>query len=173
MYTIYHFVLSCSRFVSLERKKCQGSCQHTSCSSCVLLKAPSCPQTCISSNSSCLLHFGKCVHNHLLASHNHPVCQQNIQVRTLEVHPGLARPVAPHHSLSYSRPFTVCFILFQIKAKIPKINHENAFSLYIHKKKFLNTVYFLLYRAALKGTWCVWSQTAQMHQSEFLSNELM
>lgn len=67
------------RFVSLEKTACQGSCQHTSCSSCLLLKPPSCPQTCAPSDSSCLQHFGKCVHNHLTATHN-PVCHNNLQV---------------------------------------------------------------------------------------------
>lgn len=74
------------RFVSLEKKACQGSCQHTSCSSCLLLKPPSCSQTCASSDSACLHRFGKCVHNHLSAPQS-PVCNQNLQVRrTFEKH---------------------------------------------------------------------------------------
>uniref|UniRef100_A0A3B3ZUN8 IGFBP N-terminal domain-containing protein n=1 Tax=Periophthalmus magnuspinnatus TaxID=409849 RepID=A0A3B3ZUN8_9GOBI len=64
---------------SLERRPCQGSCQHTSCSACVLLVPPYCPQTCPSSDASCLQHFGKCVHSHLLTSLNQPVCHHNIQ----------------------------------------------------------------------------------------------
>ncbi|GLD58862.1 insulin-like growth factor-binding protein 4 [Lates japonicus] len=67
-----------ARFVSLEKKACQGSCQHTSCSSCLLLKPPSCPQACASSDSSCLHRFGRCVHNHLTAAHS-PVCHNNLQ----------------------------------------------------------------------------------------------
>ncbi|XP_060891628.1 IGFBP domain-containing protein [Labrus mixtus] len=67
-----------ARFVSLENKDCQGSCQHTSCSSCLLLKAPPCPQTCSPSDSSCLRHFGRCVHQHLTANHS-PVCHSNLQ----------------------------------------------------------------------------------------------
>ncbi|KAL7401855.1 hypothetical protein ABVT39_005431 [Epinephelus coioides] len=67
-----------ARFVSLEKTECQGSCQHTSCSSCLLLKPPSCPQTCSPSDHSCLHHFGKCVHNHLIATHN-AVCHNNLQ----------------------------------------------------------------------------------------------
>ncbi|XP_059190322.1 IGFBP domain-containing protein [Centropristis striata] len=66
-----------ARFVSLEKPACQGSCQHTSCSSCLLLKPPSCPQTCTPSDSSCLQHFGKCVHNHLTAHSS--VCHNNLQ----------------------------------------------------------------------------------------------
>ncbi|XP_042267659.1 IGFBP domain-containing protein [Thunnus maccoyii] len=67
-----------ARFVSLEKKTCQGSCQHTSCSSCLLLRPPSCPQTCASSDSACLRRFGKCVHNHLSAPPS-PVCNQNLK----------------------------------------------------------------------------------------------
>uniref|UniRef100_UPI0037E97BC1 cysteine-rich motor neuron 1 protein n=1 Tax=Semicossyphus pulcher TaxID=241346 RepID=UPI0037E97BC1 len=67
-----------ARLVSLEKTECQGSCQHTSCSSCLLLMPPSCPQTCSPSDSSCLQRFGKCVHNHLTATHN-PVCHNNLQ----------------------------------------------------------------------------------------------
>ncbi|XP_039988199.1 IGFBP domain-containing protein [Xiphias gladius] len=67
-----------ARFVSLERKACQGSCQHTSCSSCLLLRPPSCPQTCAPSDPSCLHRFGKCVHNHLTVNHG-PVCHNNLQ----------------------------------------------------------------------------------------------
>ncbi|XP_030282290.1 cysteine-rich motor neuron 1 protein [Sparus aurata] len=67
-----------ARFVSLEKTTCQGSCQHTSCSSCLLLKPPSCPQTCNHSDASCLHRFGKCVHNHLTATHSH-MCHNNLQ----------------------------------------------------------------------------------------------
>ncbi|XP_029010527.1 IGFBP domain-containing protein [Betta splendens] len=63
-----------ARYASLEKAACQGSCQHTSCSSCLLLKVPSCPQTCTPSDSTCLQRFGKCVHRHLTATHS-PVCQ--------------------------------------------------------------------------------------------------
>ncbi|KAM9854798.1 uncharacterized protein ACBR49_003335 [Aulostomus maculatus] len=66
------------RFVSLDKRACQGSCQHTSCSSCLLLRPPACPQTCNPSDQSCLQRFGKCVHSRLLATHN-PVCNQNLQ----------------------------------------------------------------------------------------------
>ncbi|KAK1887608.1 Venom protein 302 [Dissostichus eleginoides] len=67
-----------ARLVSLEKTACQGSCQHTSCSSCLLLKPPSCTQTCTPADSSCLRQFGKCVHNHLAATHN-TVCNNNLQ----------------------------------------------------------------------------------------------
>ncbi|XP_004567846.3 uncharacterized protein LOC101479022 [Maylandia zebra] len=67
-----------ARSTSLQNKECQGSCQHTSCSSCLLLKRPSCSQTCAPSDSTCLQHFGKCVHNHLTAPHS-PICHNNLQ----------------------------------------------------------------------------------------------
>ncbi|KAL6106564.1 uncharacterized protein ACO6RY_10411 [Pungitius sinensis] len=69
-----------ARSVSLEKRACQGSCQHTSCSSCLLLKPPPCPpQSCTASSPSlCLQRFGKCVQNHLRATHN-PVCHNNLQ----------------------------------------------------------------------------------------------
>uniref|UniRef100_A0A3B4YYQ8 Si:ch73-330k17.3 n=1 Tax=Stegastes partitus TaxID=144197 RepID=A0A3B4YYQ8_9TELE len=70
----------CSASVSLEQKACQGSCQHTSCSSCLLLKPPSCPQTCSPSDSTCLHQFGKCVHNHLKTVPNH-VCNNSLQLQ--------------------------------------------------------------------------------------------
>ncbi|TWW76032.1 Venom protein 302 [Takifugu flavidus] len=50
-----HPLETCSaRSVSLEEAPCQGSCQHTSCSSCLLLNPPPCPQTCTRSDSACL-----------------------------------------------------------------------------------------------------------------------
>ncbi|XP_047451719.1 IGFBP domain-containing protein [Mugil cephalus] len=67
-----------ARFVSVEQKACQGSCRHTSCSSCLLVKRPQCAQTCASSDSACLHRFGKCVHNHLRADPN-PVCHNALQ----------------------------------------------------------------------------------------------
>ncbi|XP_074533110.1 insulin-like growth factor-binding protein 4 [Halichoeres trimaculatus] len=72
-----------ARFVSLGKAECQGSCQHTSCSSCLLLKPPSCPQTCLPSDSACIQRFGKCVHNHLTSNHN-PVCHNNLQSQSEE-----------------------------------------------------------------------------------------
>ncbi|MEQ2221040.1 hypothetical protein ILYODFUR_011665 [Ilyodon furcidens] len=65
-----------ARFASLEKKACQGSCQHTSCTSCLMLKRPSCPHSCAPSDPACLHRFGKCVHNHLKA---HPACSSDIQ----------------------------------------------------------------------------------------------
>ncbi|XP_070762787.1 cysteine-rich motor neuron 1 protein [Enoplosus armatus] len=85
-----------ARFVSLEKTACQGSCQHTSCSSCLLLTPPSCPQTCTPSDSSCLHHFGKCVHNHLTATHS-PVCHTNLQ-RNPEGHFLCLVPACPNTS---------------------------------------------------------------------------
>ncbi|XP_072241332.1 uncharacterized protein [Leuresthes tenuis] len=67
-----------ARSVSLEKNACQGSCQHTTCSSCLMLRSPSCPHTCTPSDSNCLQRFGKCVHNHLRAP-PHPVCHSDLQ----------------------------------------------------------------------------------------------
>ncbi|XP_013876967.1 cysteine-rich motor neuron 1 protein [Austrofundulus limnaeus] len=67
-----------ARLVSLEKKACQGSCQHTSCSSCLLLRRPSCHHTCASSDSTCLQHFGRCVQNHL-GERSLPVCSSDLQ----------------------------------------------------------------------------------------------
>ncbi|XP_075883470.1 cysteine-rich motor neuron 1 protein [Nelusetta ayraudi] len=71
-----------ARFVSLQKAGCQDSCQHTSCSSCLLLKSPSCPQTCSDSDSACQRHFGKCVRNSLAAAHSNPLCLNNLQADT-------------------------------------------------------------------------------------------
>ncbi|KAL0968682.1 hypothetical protein UPYG_G00270140 [Umbra pygmaea] len=73
-----------ARSVSLEQLECQGSCQHTSCSSCLILRPPSsstsCPQTCAPSDPTCLHRFGSCVHNHLTELHRHkPICHHNLQ----------------------------------------------------------------------------------------------
>lgn len=63
----------CCRTVSLEKQGCRGSCQHTSCSSCLFRRAPS-------SALTCLHRFGRCVHNHLAEHHHHhPVCHHNLQ----------------------------------------------------------------------------------------------
>ncbi|XP_037539635.1 IGFBP domain-containing protein [Nematolebias whitei] len=70
-----------ARSVSLEQKACRGSCQHTSCSSCLLLRRPSCHHTCGASDSTCLQHFGRCVHNHLREL-SLPVCSSDLQVGT-------------------------------------------------------------------------------------------
>ncbi|KAM4618219.1 uncharacterized protein ACJ7VT_007621 [Polymixia lowei] len=68
-----------ARSVSLEKQECHGPCLHTSCSSCLVLKPPSCPQICAPSDPSCLRRFGRCFHNHLSVAHN-PVCHQDLQV---------------------------------------------------------------------------------------------
>ncbi|XP_069564211.1 cysteine-rich motor neuron 1 protein [Brachyistius frenatus] len=83
-----------ARFVSVDKKTCQGSCQHTSCSSCLLLKRPPCPQTCTPSDSTCLRHFGKCVHNHLTAALS-PVYHNNFQNNS-EGHFVCLVPVCPN-----------------------------------------------------------------------------
>ncbi|XP_075996003.1 uncharacterized protein LOC142990146 [Genypterus blacodes] len=67
-----------ARSSSLEEQSCHGSCQHTSCSACLLLTPPSCPQSCAPTNTSCLHHFGRCVHNHLSAPRS-PVCHRSLQ----------------------------------------------------------------------------------------------
>uniref|UniRef100_A0A3Q2QIF0 Si:ch73-330k17.3 n=1 Tax=Fundulus heteroclitus TaxID=8078 RepID=A0A3Q2QIF0_FUNHE len=61
---------------SLDKKACQGPCQHTSCSSCLTLRRPSCPHSCAPSDPACLHRFGRCVHNHLRA---HPACSSDTQ----------------------------------------------------------------------------------------------
>ncbi|KAK6309348.1 hypothetical protein J4Q44_G00208110 [Coregonus suidteri] len=74
-----------ARSVSLEKQECHGTCQHTSCFSCLVLRPPSsasCPQTCAPSDPACLHRFGRCVHNHLAEPHrrhNLPVCHHNLQ----------------------------------------------------------------------------------------------
>ncbi|XP_036825091.1 uncharacterized protein LOC110520940 [Oncorhynchus mykiss] len=75
-----------ARSVSLEKQECHGTCQHTSCSSCLVLRPPSsasCPQTCAPSDPTCLHRFGRCVHNHLAEPHrhhhHHPICHHNLQ----------------------------------------------------------------------------------------------
>lgn len=70
--------VSC-RFASVEKKACQDSCQHTSCSSCLMLTPPSCPHACSPTDSTCLQHFGKCVHSHLRMRPH--VCHSDLQVK--------------------------------------------------------------------------------------------
>lgn len=89
-------VLPLRRSVSLPKSGCQDSCQHTSCSSCLLLKPPACPQTCSDSDSACQRHFGKCVRSSLAAGHSDPsdpLCLSNLQVGGRE-----AAASAPHSS---------------------------------------------------------------------------
>ncbi|XP_036391472.1 insulin-like growth factor-binding protein 4 [Megalops cyprinoides] len=66
-----------ARSVALERHECHGSCQHTSCSSCLVLRPPVCTQTCGQADAACMVRFGKCVQNHLSEA-SHPVCHQNL-----------------------------------------------------------------------------------------------
>ncbi|KAJ8002567.1 hypothetical protein DPEC_G00160250 [Dallia pectoralis] len=71
-----------ARRVSLEKQECQGLCQHTSCSSCLVLRPPSsisCPQTCMPSDPSCLHRFGRCIQNHLARPHQHHFCHHNLK----------------------------------------------------------------------------------------------
>uniref|UniRef100_A0A3B3HIC7 Si:ch73-330k17.3 n=1 Tax=Oryzias latipes TaxID=8090 RepID=A0A3B3HIC7_ORYLA len=67
----------CSAFASVEKKACQDSCQHTPCSSCLMLTPPSCPHACSPTDSTCLQHFGKCVHSHLRMRPH--VCHSDLQ----------------------------------------------------------------------------------------------
>uniref|UniRef100_A0A3P9KRP1 Si:ch73-330k17.3 n=1 Tax=Oryzias latipes TaxID=8090 RepID=A0A3P9KRP1_ORYLA len=67
----------CSAFASVEKKACQDSCQHTSCSSCLMLTPPSCPHACSPTDSTCLQHFGKCMHSHLRGRPH--VCHSDLQ----------------------------------------------------------------------------------------------
>ncbi|XP_061577590.1 IGFBP domain-containing protein [Cololabis saira] len=56
--------LCSARLVSVGSGACRGSCQHTSCSSCLLLRFPACTFTCGPAQSGCLQRFGRCVHQH-------------------------------------------------------------------------------------------------------------
>lgn len=73
------------RSVSVEKRDCGGFCQHTTCSSCLVLRRPACPQACAQTDHVCLHHFGRCVHSHLEA-HRQTVCHQNLQVNTIKPH---------------------------------------------------------------------------------------
>uniref|UniRef100_H3BA69 Si:ch73-330k17.3 n=1 Tax=Latimeria chalumnae TaxID=7897 RepID=H3BA69_LATCH len=50
-----------ARSFALEKEDCQGSCQHTSCSSCFVIKQPHCKQGCHPNDFHCIRHFGRCV----------------------------------------------------------------------------------------------------------------
>ncbi|KAM9753455.1 uncharacterized protein ACNS7B_006736 [Menidia menidia] len=90
-------VAICSaRWVSVENRACRGSCLHTSCSSCLTLRRPSCPHACGPSDSDCLQHFGRCVHSHLRAP-PHPVCHSALQ-RSSEGHFVCLLPACPDQS---------------------------------------------------------------------------
>ncbi|XP_036432014.1 IGFBP domain-containing protein [Colossoma macropomum] len=67
-----------ARSVSLEKRECGGFCQHTTCSSCLVLRRPPCPQACAHTDHVCLHRFGRCVHGHLEAQ-KPAVCHQNLQ----------------------------------------------------------------------------------------------
>ncbi|CAG5957855.1 unnamed protein product [Menidia menidia] len=92
-----HPVAICSaRSVSVENRACRGSCLHTSCSSCLTLRRPSCPHACGPSDSDCLQRFGRCVHSHLRAP-PHPVCHSALQ-RSSEGHFVCLLPACPDQS---------------------------------------------------------------------------
>ncbi|XP_017341040.1 IGFBP domain-containing protein [Ictalurus punctatus] len=67
-----------ARSVSVEKRECGGFCQHTTCSSCLVLRRPACSQACAHTDHVCLHRFGRCVHSHLEA-HRETVCHQNLQ----------------------------------------------------------------------------------------------
>ncbi|XP_041965922.1 IGFBP domain-containing protein [Alosa sapidissima] len=67
------------RHVSLGKQDCQGSCQHTSCSSCLVLQPPRCPQSCGTTDPACLQNYGRCVRRHLAHTHHPPTCHQTLQ----------------------------------------------------------------------------------------------
>ncbi|KAK0139032.1 Venom protein 302 [Merluccius polli] len=69
-----------ARSASLQKKDCHGACQHTSCSSCLILKTSPCPQECNPSDQSCLHRFGRCVHNHLSLPYS-GLLNQDLQVQ--------------------------------------------------------------------------------------------
>ncbi|XP_042571574.1 cysteine-rich motor neuron 1 protein-like isoform X2 [Cyprinus carpio] len=68
-----------ARSVSLEKRECGGHCQHTTCSSCLVLEPPSCPQSCSPTDHVCLHRFGRCVRGHLTQEKQPPICNQNLQ----------------------------------------------------------------------------------------------
>ncbi|XP_061078544.1 IGFBP domain-containing protein [Conger conger] len=63
--------------VALGKQDCHGSCQHTSCSSCLVLKPPACTEPCGPADSACLQRFGRCVHSHM-GETLHSTCHQNL-----------------------------------------------------------------------------------------------
>ncbi|XP_022527612.2 IGFBP domain-containing protein [Astyanax mexicanus] len=67
-----------ARSVAMEKRECGGFCQHTTCSSCLVLKRPACPQACSPTDHVCLHRFGRCVHGHL-EPQKATVCHQNLQ----------------------------------------------------------------------------------------------
>lgn len=71
------------RSVSMEKRECGGHCQHTTCSSCLLLKPPSCPQSCSPTDHVCLHRFGRCVRGHVAEEKHPPICHQNLKVSFL------------------------------------------------------------------------------------------
>ncbi|KAI2648233.1 Venom protein 302 [Labeo rohita] len=72
-----------ARSVSLERRDCGGHCQHTTCSSCLVVRPPACPQSCAPTDHVCLHRFGRCVRGHLTEQNQPPVCHQNLQVNLI------------------------------------------------------------------------------------------
>ncbi|KAL4660676.1 cysteine-rich motor neuron 1 protein-like [Arapaima gigas] len=74
---------TCSaKSVALEKQACRGSCQRTSCSSCLVLHPPRCPQVCADDEHTCLKQFGECVHNQLSRLHQPDICHQNLESNT-------------------------------------------------------------------------------------------
>lgn len=66
----------------MEKRECAGLCQHTTCSSCLVLRRPECPQACAHTDYVCLHRFGRCVHNQLKGQEP-AVCHQTLQVSEL------------------------------------------------------------------------------------------
>ncbi|KAI7789463.1 putative cysteine-rich motor neuron 1 protein-like [Triplophysa rosa] len=71
-----------ARSVSMKKRECGGHCQHTTCSSCLLLIPPSCPQSCSPTDHVCLHRFGRCVRGHLTEEKHPPICHQNLQSKS-------------------------------------------------------------------------------------------
>ncbi|XP_051976223.1 uncharacterized protein LOC127638649 isoform X1 [Xyrauchen texanus] len=69
-----------ARSVSMHKRECGDYCQHTTCSSCIILKPPSCPQSCGPTDHICLHRYGRCVRSHLAGEKQPLVCHQNLQV---------------------------------------------------------------------------------------------
>ncbi|NP_001373590.1 IGFBP domain-containing protein precursor [Danio rerio] len=72
-------ICSARSVLLMEKRECGGQCQHTTCSSCLLLRPPPCSQPCSPTDHACLHRFGRCVRGHLTEDRHPPVCHHNLQ----------------------------------------------------------------------------------------------
>lgn len=104
------FPISRCRSVSMEKRECGGHCQHTTCSSCLVLRPPSCAQSCSSTDHVCLHRFGRCVRGHLTEEKHPSVCHQNLQVHFTSVF-----DVKLKYNCLFLWWFTILFLLIETK----------------------------------------------------------